>query len=148
MFCIQLRRNYAGMSEGQKIFWGSISISGHNLPPSQPDWVMVNPKYGGALCVEMVFYSDISWESRYNIEIKSLRSFLQDIVSCWSTLSTLGQRDDWKKLKLLKVNKGCFKLNFFLWFTDWWNHLHEKYWLGIGKAIRETLKFYENEARL
>ena len=24
---------------------------------------------GGALCVEMVFYADISWESRCNIEI-------------------------------------------------------------------------------
>ena len=25
---------------------------------------------GGALCVEMGFYVDISWESRWNIEIK------------------------------------------------------------------------------
>ena len=31
---------------------------------------------GGALCVEMGFYADISWESRCNIEIKCLSSFL------------------------------------------------------------------------
>ena len=60
---------------------------------------------------------------------KCLSSLLQDFVSFWSTLSTLSQRDAWKKLKLPKIGKECHKLSFFLWFTHWWNHLCETNWL-------------------
>ena len=56
--------------------------------------------------------------------------------------------DAWKKLKLPKVGKGCLKLNFFLWFTHWWNRLCETDWLGVSKDIKEIQKFYKNELRL
>ena len=35
---------------------------------------------GGALCVEMGFYVDISWESRCNIEIKVWAHFYKILV--------------------------------------------------------------------
>ena len=68
-------------------------------------------------------------------------------VNFWITLSTPSQRDAWKKLKLPKVGKGHLKLSFFLWFTLWWNHLRETDWLGVGKDIKEILKFYKNELK-
>ena len=52
--------------------------------------------------------------------------------------------DAWKKLKLPKFGKGCLKFSFFLWFTHWWNRLCETGWLGVGKDIKEILKFYKN----
>ena len=63
-------------------------------------------------------------------------------------LVSSSQNDAWKKLKLPKVGKGCLKLSFFLWFTHWWNRLCETDWLGVGKDIKEILKFYKNELRL
>ena len=54
----------------------------------------------------------------------------------------------WKKLKLPKVGKECLRLSFFLWFTHEWNCFRERDWLGVGKDIKEILKFYKNELRL
>ena len=50
------------------------------------------------LCVEMWFYADISWESI---------TFLKYLIDPESNGCL-------KKLKLLKVGKGCLKLSFFL----------------------------------
>ena len=52
-----------------------------------------------------------------------------------------------EKLKLPKFGKGCLKLSFFLCFTHWWNRLCETDWLGVGKDIKQILKFYKNELR-
>ena len=35
---------------------------------------------GGALCVEMGFYTDISWESRWNIEINVWAHFYKILL--------------------------------------------------------------------
>ena len=63
-------------------------------------------------------------------------------------LSTLNQKDAWKKLKLPKVGRGCPKLRFFLWLTHWWSHFCETDWLGVGKDVKEILRFYKNELRV
>ena len=94
-------------------------------------------------CV-LKWYADISWESRCNIEINIWAHFYKILL----VFEVPYQRDAWKKLKLPKVGKGCLKLSFFLWFTHWWNCLCETDWLGVGKDIKEILKFYKNELRL
>ena len=48
-----------------------------------------------------------------------------------------------KKLKLLKVGKGCLNLSFFLWFTHWWNRFCETDWLGVGKDIKNC-RFWDD----
>ena len=52
-----------------------------------------------------------------------------------------------KKLKLLKVGKGCLKLSFFLWFTHWCNRLCETDWLGVKNVLQKLTKSYKNEVR-
>jgi hypothetical protein len=101
-----------------------------------------------SLCVEMGFYEDISWESRCNIEINVWVYFYKLLLVFGSTLSTPSQNVAWKKLKLPHIAKGYLKLSFYSCFTHWCNCLCETEWLGVGKDIKETLKFYENDLRL
>ena len=51
--------------------WGaSINLEGIICSMVEKCFLNDLPKFGaGALCVEMGFYADISWESRCNIEI-------------------------------------------------------------------------------
>ena len=85
----------------------------------------LSPRPLPPLCVEVGFYADISWESRWDIEINVWAQFCK----IFSTLLTLNKRDAWKKLKLPKVGKDCLKLSSFLWFTHWWNRSFETEWL-------------------
>ena len=99
------------------------------------------------LCVEMEFYTNISWQPRnWN---KCLSPLLWDFDSFWSTyLINLVSKGCLEETKTTKVGKGCLKVSFFLRFRHWWNHLCERDWLGVGKDIRWILKFYKNELRL
>ena len=102
----------------------------------------------GALCVEMGFYANISWESRCNIKINVWAHFYKILLVFEVPYWPPSQKNAWKKIKQQKVGKGCLKLSSFFWFTHWWNHLCETDWFGVGKDINKILKFYRNELRL
>ena len=99
------------------------------LPPPTACW-------NGILC-------GLSWESKCNIQINVWAQFYKILLDF-----EVPYQPRVKELKLPKVGKGCFKPSFFLWFTHWWNCLSETDWLGVGKNIKEIVKFYKNELRL
>ena len=91
------------------------------------------------------FYADISWESRYNIEI-NFWAHLYKVLLVFEVLYRPWVKVMPEKLKLPKVDKTCLKFSIFLWSTHWWNCLCETDWLGVGKEIKEILN--KNELRL
>ena len=112
-----------------------------------PPLVWIGPNYltksvwwNGVLCRHFLGIKTQHWNA-------CLSSLFKDFISFWGTLSTPTQREAWKMLKLPKIDKGCLKLSFFLWFTHWWNSLCETDWLMVGNDIKDILKFYKNELR-
>ena len=59
------------------------------------------------MCIEMGFYADIYWESRWNIEINIRAHFYKILLVFEVPYPTPSQMDAQKKQKLPKVGKGC-----------------------------------------